>query len=169
MSGIIFKRVEAGEADYPAAADVIKGVEFDDGQETGTYVNSDQGLPSCGIQDGGGVTLYLGDAPQEDIRFDGDELANGINIVRFKNRNRVLSGCNFLNLVDNALAHVEEGGTVHYNGADEMLEGLAANDIDDGFCDLSGGTNTPPTSDGEAAITTLEGRDWSVYVNENGE
>jgi len=48
---------------------------------------------------------------------------------------------------------------------DNILIALAANAIDNGFVDLSGGTNWNPSATGLAAKTTLEGRFWTVDVN----
>jgi len=48
---------------------------------------------------------------------------------------------------------------------DNILIALAANAIDNGFVDLSGGTNWNPSATGLAAKTTLEGRSWTVTVN----
>ena len=74
-----------------------------------------------------------------------------------KDLDQVMLGCRRLDLHDNKLI---EGAV------DDFLEGLAANDISNGFCDLSEGTNSPPGTDGDTAITTLEGRNWDVFVNE---
>jgi Leucine-rich repeat (LRR) protein len=46
-----------------------------------------------------------------------------------------------------------------------ILVALAANAIDNGYVDLSGGTNAIPGASGLAAITTLEGKGWSVEFN----
>ncbi len=154
------------EPDYPDKSDVIKGVEFDDDQKTGTYVNPVTTLPgswetaSCGLGYEGelhGLAIFLGDCPQEQIQMPGWTIGNDLIDYSAKDLDQVMLGCEGLDLNDNKLI----AGAV-----DDFLEGLAANDIDDGYCNLFGGTNTPPTSVGEAAITTLEGRDWDVYVNE---
>ena len=46
-----------------------------------------------------------------------------------------------------------------------ILIALAANVIDNGYIDLTGGTNAIPGASGLAAKATLEGRGWNVYVN----
>ena len=46
-----------------------------------------------------------------------------------------------------------------------ILIALAANVIDNGYIDLTGGTNAIPGASGLAAKATLEGRGWSVDVN----
>ena len=46
-----------------------------------------------------------------------------------------------------------------------ILIALAANVIDNGYVDLTGGTNAIPGASGLAAKATLEGRGWDVYVN----
>ena len=46
-----------------------------------------------------------------------------------------------------------------------ILIALAANVIDNGYIDLTGGTNAIPGASGLAAKATLEGRGWDVYVN----
>lgn len=46
-----------------------------------------------------------------------------------------------------------------------ILIALAANVIDNGYVDLTGGTNAIPGASGLAAKTTLEGRGWVVDVN----
>jgi hypothetical protein len=46
-----------------------------------------------------------------------------------------------------------------------ILVALAANDIDNGYVDLSGGTNAIPSAPGLFAKTALEGKGWSVTVN----
>ena len=46
-----------------------------------------------------------------------------------------------------------------------ILIALAANVIDNGYVDLTGGTNAIPGASGLAAKTTLEGRGWGVDVN----
>ena len=49
---------------------------------------------------------------------------------------------------------------------DNILVALAANSINNGYADLSGGTNAAPGSAGLAALTTLDGKGWSYNVNE---
>lgn len=46
-----------------------------------------------------------------------------------------------------------------------ILIALAANVIDNGYIDLTGGTNAIPGASGLAAKATLEGRGWDVDVN----
>ena len=46
-----------------------------------------------------------------------------------------------------------------------ILIALAANVIDNGYVNLSGGTNAIPGATGLAAKTTLEGKGWGVDVN----
>ena len=46
-----------------------------------------------------------------------------------------------------------------------ILIALAANVIDNGYIDLTGGTNAVPGASGLAAKATLEGRGWDVDVN----
>ena len=46
-----------------------------------------------------------------------------------------------------------------------ILIALAANVIDNGYVDLTGGTNAIPGASGLAAKATLEGRGWDVDVN----
>jgi hypothetical protein len=46
-----------------------------------------------------------------------------------------------------------------------ILVALAANDIENGSVSLQGGTNAIPSATGLTAITTLEGRGWSVDTN----
>lgn len=46
-----------------------------------------------------------------------------------------------------------------------ILIALAANVIDNGYVDLTGGTNAIPGASGLAAKATLEGRGWGVDVN----
>jgi Leucine-rich repeat (LRR) protein len=48
---------------------------------------------------------------------------------------------------------------------DNILVALAANGIEGGYIDLRGGTNAIPSATGLTAITTLEGRGWSVDTN----
>jgi hypothetical protein len=46
-----------------------------------------------------------------------------------------------------------------------ILVALAANAIDNGYVDLTGGTNAIPGASGLSAKTTLEGKGWTVDVN----
>ena len=48
---------------------------------------------------------------------------------------------------------------------DDILVALAANSINNGYVDLSGGTNAAPGAAGLAALTTLTGKSWSYDVN----
>jgi hypothetical protein len=52
------------------------------------------------------------------------------------------------------------------SAVDDILVLLAGNAIDNGGCDLSGGANGVPSATGLIAKATLEGRGWSVTVNE---
>jgi Leucine-rich repeat (LRR) protein len=49
---------------------------------------------------------------------------------------------------------------------DNILVALAANSIDNGYIDLTEGTNAAPGSAGLAALSTLNGRGWSTDVNQ---
>jgi len=48
---------------------------------------------------------------------------------------------------------------------DDILVALAANSINNGYIDLTGGTNAVPGAAGLAALTTLTGKGWSYDVN----
>lgn len=49
---------------------------------------------------------------------------------------------------------------------DAVLVALDANGLNDGYADLSGGSNAPPSGAGLSAKASLEGKGWEVYVNE---
>ena len=51
------------------------------------------------------------------------------------------------------------------SAVDNILIALAANAINNGYVDLTGGTNAVPGASGLAAKTTLEGKGWQVDVN----
>ena len=51
------------------------------------------------------------------------------------------------------------------SAVDDILIALAANAINNGYVDLTGGTNAIPGVTGLAAKVTLEGRGWTVDVN----
>lgn len=48
---------------------------------------------------------------------------------------------------------------------DNILVALAANSVDNGYIDLSGGTNAVPGSAGQAALITLAAKGWTCNVN----
>ena len=62
-----------------------------------------------------------------------------------------------VNLGNNAL--IEES-------VNNVLQWLAGSGVENGYVDLEGGTSAPPTDYGLTAITTLQGRGWSVDVNQ---
>lgn len=49
---------------------------------------------------------------------------------------------------------------------DNILVALAANAVDNGYVNLTGGTNAIPGATGLTAKTTLEGKGWTVGVND---
>lgn len=62
-----------------------------------------------------------------------------------------------------------EGCALTQTSVNNILVALAANDIDNGYINLSGGTNAAPSGAGAAALVTLEepapGKNWSADVN----
>lgn len=54
---------------------------------------------------------------------------------------------------------------IYQLAVDDILIALAANTVNNGIVDLTGGTNWNPTASGLSAKTTLEGRGWTVDVN----
>ena len=58
-----------------------------------------------------------------------------------------------------------DGCALTETAVDNILVALAANAINNGYVNLSGGTNAIPGATGLAAKTTLEGKGWTVDVN----
>jgi Leucine-rich repeat (LRR) protein len=57
------------------------------------------------------------------------------------------------------------GNALTQTAVDNILVALAANSINNGYLDLSDGTNAAPGSAGLAALSTLNGKGWSTDVN----
>jgi hypothetical protein len=69
----------------------------------------------------------------------------------------------------NGLIYVDlSGNALDTAQVNSVLENLAGNSIADGIVNLSGGTNGVPSGGGSTAVTTLEGRGWTVTVNSGG-
>ena len=47
----------------------------------------------------------------------------------------------------------------------DILAWLDGGGVLNGYVELSGGTNAAPTGDGLTAVTNLEGKGWSIFVN----
>lgn len=62
-----------------------------------------------------------------------------------------------VNLYNNALTET---------AVNNVLQWLGGNGIENGYVDLSGGTNAIPTGNGATAKATLQSRGWNVYVNQ---
>jgi hypothetical protein len=90
--------------------------------------------------------------------LEGFDLAGNIGItnVTISSSQPLGDGYEIL-LYDNALTQT---------AVDNILVALAANSIDNGYVDLSGGTNAAPGFAGLAALSTLNGRGWSTDVNQ---
>ena len=58
-----------------------------------------------------------------------------------------------------------DGCALTETAVNNVLVALAANAVESGSVDLSGGTNAIPGATGLAAKTTLEGKGWTVEVN----
>ena len=58
-----------------------------------------------------------------------------------------------------------DGCALTETAVNNVLVALAANAVEGGYVDLSGGTNAIPGATGLAAKTTLEGKGWGVDVN----
>jgi len=58
-----------------------------------------------------------------------------------------------------------ENSNLSQESVDYILTFLANGSLSGGSVNLSGGTSAPPSATGLAAIATLEGRGWDVFVN----
>ena len=108
------------------------------------------------------------------IDFDQCDLIGTVNISNLPSLIRVdLSGNTNLNRViisssqpiGNGADFSVQNCALTQPAVDNILMALAQNGINDGYADLSGGTNAIPSAIGLAAKAGLEGNGWTVNVN----